>query len=142
MSAGRVVDEMYASMSFEPGERPDWAAQQRIFDEDARLVRVNDDGVFVFDPRTFRENLEAMIESGALPSFYEREVRRQIDEFGDIAHVLSVYEMRTSRHGELVARAVKSIQLFKRDDRWTISAMLWRREGRGAMLSDDALTGR
>lgn len=130
MTVGRVVDEMYASMSFEPGERPDWAVQERIFDRNARLVRVNDDGVFVFDPRTFRENLEAMIESGALPSFYEQEVQRQIDEFGDIAHVLSMYEMRTSRGGELVARAVKSIQLFKRDDRWLISAMLWRRQGR------------
>jgi ketosteroid isomerase-like protein len=129
MSVGPVVDEMYASMSFEAGERPDWAVQERIFDQNARLVRVNDEGVFVFDPRTFRENLEAMIESGSLPSFYEREVQRQTHEFGDIAHVLSVYEMRTSRHGGLVARAVKSIQLFKRDDRWTISAMLWRREG-------------
>jgi len=86
--------------------------------------------VFAFDPQTFRKNFEEMIESGKLPSFYEQEVDRQTHEFGDIAHVLSVYEMRTSRGGELVARAVKSIQLFKRNDRWIISAMLWRRQGR------------
>jgi len=135
MNVDAVVDAMYASMSFERGERPDWQRQSEIFAEGARLVRVNDDGVFEFDPRTFRENLEAMIESGALPSFFEREIWRQTHDFGDVAHVLSAYEMRASRDGELVGRAVKSIQLYRQNDRWRISAMIWRRESATANIT-------
>jgi hypothetical protein len=131
----RIVDQMYASMSFEAGQRPDWELQANLFADDARLVRVNDEGVFEFNPRTFRKNYEAMIESGQLPSFRETELWRQTHEFGDMAHVLSGYEMRTSRDGECIALAVKSIQLFQENGTWRISAMLWRREGREVRLS-------
>lgn len=128
--AGSVIDTMYASMSFERGELPAWERQAEVFAPDARLVRVNDEGVFEFNPRTFREDLEQKIASGALPSFWESETSREMRVFGDIAHVLSTYEMRTCRGGELIARAIKSIQLFRRDGRWWISAMVWQREGR------------
>ena len=129
MSVDSVIDAMYASMSFEPGAQPDWQRQAEVFAPGARLVRVNDDGVFEFDPQTFREDLQAMIDSGALPSFWEAELWRETREFGDVAHVLSAYEMRVSREGAVVSRAIKSIQLYQREERWWISAMIWRREG-------------
>lgn len=129
-----VIAAMYASLCFEAAARPDWQRLADVFASEARLVRVNDDGVFEFDPRTFRENLEAMIDSGALPSFWEGEVWRETHAFGDVAHVLSAYEMRATRGGEVLHRAIKSIQLFQRDGRWWISAMLWRREGRGVRI--------
>ncbi|HUR80183.1 MAG TPA: hypothetical protein VM733_05430 [Thermoanaerobaculia bacterium] len=93
----------------------------------ARLVRVNDDGVFEFDPITFRQDIEKMIASGALPSFWEGELSREAQTFGDVAHVLSIYEGRSSRDAAPLFRAVKSIQLFRREGRWWISALLWRR---------------
>ncbi len=127
MSLDRVIRDMYASMCFERGERPDWQRQTEVFAHHARLVRVNDDGVFEFDVRTFREDFEARIESGALPSFWEGELWRETDEFGDVAHVLSAYEMRSAAAGEMIAHAIKSIQLVRKDGRWWISAMLWRR---------------
>ena len=121
MTLDEIIAAMYASFSFEAGERPNWALQGEIFAPGARLVRVNDDGVFEFDPASFRKNLEEMIDSGAMTSFTEREVRREVKEFGDVAHVLSEYETP-------LFRAVKSIQLFRRDGRWWISAMIWRRD--------------
>lgn len=121
MTLDEIIAAMYASYSFEEGSRPNWALQAEIFAPGARLVRVNDDGVFEFDPASFRKNLEEMIASGAMTSFSEREVWRDVKEFGDIAHVLSEYETP-------LFRAVKSIQLFRRDGRWWISAMIWRRD--------------
>lgn len=129
MDLDRVITEMYGSMCFEAGQRPDWRRQLELFAPGARLVRVNDQGVFEFDLSSFQSNLAGMIDSGALPSFWEGELWRESRELGDIAHVLSGYEIRTCRDGELVDRAVKSIQLFRRDGRWWISAMLWRRGG-------------
>ena len=128
MTLDEVITTMYASMSFEPGGEPDWAAQREVFAPAARLVRVRDEGVFEFDADSFRADLHQMIESGALPSFFERELWREEQVYDDIAHVLSGYEMRSSRDGAPICRAIKSIQLFRRDGRWRISAMIWRRE--------------
>ena len=76
MSLDDVIRKMYASMSFERGERPDWQAQREVFAPAARLVRVRDDGVFTFDPESFRADYESMIRSGDLQSFFEREIWR------------------------------------------------------------------
>ncbi|MEA2165052.1 MAG: hypothetical protein QOK37_3179 [Thermoanaerobaculia bacterium] len=130
MDLDGVIKEMYDSICFEEGQRPDWSRQTAIFARGARMVRVTDDGVFEFDPESYRINLEAMIDSGAMPSFWEREIWRETRQFGEVAHVLSAYETRRTRDGEIRNRGVNSIQLFQRDGQWWISAMLWRRDGK------------
>ena len=125
-----IIAAMYESVCFEPGERPDWNRQYEIFAPGARMVRVNDDGVFEFDMESYRINFEGMIDSGEMPSFWEGELWRETRQFDDVAHVLSAYETRRSRSSEAMNRGVNSIQLFRRDGRWWISAMIWRREGR------------
>ena len=130
MSIDSVIAEMYDSICFAAGERPDWTRQAEIFAPGARLVRITDDGVFEFDLQTYRANLDAMIDAGTMRSFWEGEIWRETRQFGEMAHVLSAYETRPSRHGELLNRGVNSIQLFERDGRWWVSALLWRREGR------------
>ena len=125
-----VIARMYADICFEPGERPDWSKQEEIFAPGARMVRVNDDGIFPFDLDSYRTDFERMIDSGEMPSFWEGEIWRETRLFGDVAHVLSAYETRRTRNGPLLNRGVNSIQLFQRDGQWWISAMIWRREGR------------
>lgn len=132
----RAIAEMYDSVCFDTGQRPDWDRQGEIFAPGARLVRVTDEGIFEFDLDGYRANLEAMIDSGQLPSFWEGEIWRETHVIGEIAHVLSAYETRRSRGGEVLNRGVNSIQLFLRDGRWWISAMLWRREGEGVRVGD------
>lgn len=136
MTIDDVIAAMYASMCFEKGERPDWERQSELFAPGARLVRVNDEGVFEFDLFGFREDLDAKISSGMIASFWEVELWRDTRIFGDIAHVLTVYETRLSRDAQPNGRAVKSIQLFRRAGQWWISAMIWRRDGIGFRLTD------
>ena len=71
-----------------------------------------------------------MIDSGVLPSFWEGEIWRETHQFANIAHVLSAYETRWTRAGDVINRGVNSIQLFERDGIWLISAMIWRRDGK------------
>jgi len=130
MSLDSVIAEMYDSVCFEGGQRPDWGRQAAIFAPGARLVRINDDGVFEFDLESYRLNFEAMIDSGEMPSFWEGEIWRETYQLGEMAHVLSAYETRRTRGGEMLNLGVNSIQLFRRDGRWWISAMIWRRGGR------------
>ncbi len=129
-----VINEMYACICFEPGERPDWSGNDRIYAPGARLVRVNDSGIYEFDMVSYRTDFERMIDSGEMPSFWEGEMWRDTQQFGEVAHVLSAYETRRSRNGAVLNRGVNSIQLFQRDGRWLISAMIWRREGKDVKI--------
>jgi hypothetical protein len=131
-----VIAGMYDSVSFEMGSRPDWKRHDEIFAPGARMARITDDGVFEFDNRSYQENVDGMIEAGTLTSFWEAELWRETHLFDEMAHVLSAYEARRSRGGELIGRGVNSIQLFRKDGRWWISAMLWRREGRSVRIPD------
>ena len=133
MTIDDAIRGLYRAMCFEAGGAPDWSLLNDVLAPDARLVRVNDDGVFAFDPRTFRRDIEAM----SLPSFWEGELSRDVREFTDIAHVLSIYEARQSRDAAVLFRAVKSIQLFRSGGRWWISALLWRR----AAASSSSISG-
>jgi hypothetical protein len=135
MDMDAVIAALYDVMCFDAGGHPDWDRLSNILAPDARLVRVTDDGVFEYNPTTFRRDIERMIASGALPSFWEGELQHSVQQFGDIAHVLSIYEGRSSRNAAVLFRAVKSMQLFRRDGRWCISALLWRREGAGLRVS-------
>ena len=130
-----VVKAMYAQICFEKGSKPDWAAQDEIFAPGARMVRVNDEGIFEFDLKSYRKNFEEMIANGTLPSFWEAEIWREERVFEDVAHVLSAYETRYAPDAPLLNRGVNSIQLFRKDGRWWISAMIWRREGAGVKIS-------
>ena len=125
-----VIAAMYASVCYEKGGHPDWETEAQIFAPGARMVRINDTGVYEFDLQSYRTNFEEMIASGELPSFWEGEIWRETEQFDDMAHVLSAYETRRSPDGPVFNRGVNSIQLFCRDGHWWISAMIWRREGR------------
>src|SRR5207302_3618170 len=131
-----IIAAMYASVCYERGGHPDWKTDEQIFAPGARMVRINDAGVFEFDMQSYRVDFERMIAAGELPSFWEGEIWRETRLFGDMAHVLSAYETRRTRGGEILNRGVNSIQLFKRDGTWKISAMIWRREGREVKIAD------
>ena len=133
-----IITAMYETVSYEAGGHPDWDRENDIFVPGARLVRINDSGVFEFDREAYRRDFERMIAAGEMPSFWEGELWRETRLFGDMAHVLSAYETRRTRDGEVVNRGVNSIQLFRRDGRWWISAMIWRREGRDVKIGEPA----
>src|SRR5207248_11800026 len=61
--------------------------------------------------------------------FYEKEIARQVEQFGQIAHVWSTYE---SRHdpsdSQPFMRGINSIQLFNDGKRWWILSIYWQHE--------------
>ena len=134
MNLNDAILNMYDAVCFERGSAPDWQRLAEIFSPGVRLVRITDDGIFEFGFDGYRANFEQMIASGQLPSFWEAELWRETWELDDFAHVLSAYETRLTRDGELLNRGVNSIQMFKRDGRWQVSAMTWRRDGRAVRV--------
>ncbi len=64
--------------------------------------------------------------------FYEWEVANRTERFGNIAHVLSVYEARQAPTDSVpMRRGINSIQLFYDGIRWWIISVLWDNEREG-----------
>jgi hypothetical protein len=125
---GVVIDEMYDMISGPAGPR-DWSRQANCFLPDARQVRtwVDQDGrpqMLAMSLDDYRANTTPFFMANP---FHEVETDRRIDLFGNIAHVWSAYEARTSPDDATPERrGINSIQLFRHPEMgWRIVAMIW-----------------
>ena len=128
---GAVIDEMYDSISGPKGPR-DWSRQANCFLPESRQIRtwVDDAGrpaCKMMDPEEYARDMTPFF---AANDFYEVETARRIDLFGNMAHVWSHYEARTSPSDQDVERrGINSIQLFRDPDHgWRIVNMIWDNE--------------
>ena len=128
---GAVIDEMYDMISGPAGPR-DWSRQANCFLPDARQVRTFVDeqgrpGMLAMGLEDYRFNVTPFFLGH---DFYEVETSRRIDLFGNIAHVWSAYEARTSPDAAGVERrCINSIQLFRHPELgWRIVHMIWDNE--------------
>ena len=69
----------------------------------------------------------------ATHDYFEIEVSRRTEEFGNTEHVWNIDEAhRSSDDAEPECRSVNSNQLFRNEHRrWQITSMIWDRERRG-----------
>ncbi len=129
---GAVIDEMYDMISGPAGPR-DWSRQANCFLPDARQVRTwEEDGrpaMLAMGPEEYRANVTPFFMANP---FYEVETGRRIDLFGNIAHVWSHYEARSSPdNADIERRGINSIQLFRHPELgWRIIHMIWDNERR------------
>jgi hypothetical protein len=135
---GAVVDAMYAMISGPAGPR-DWSAQAVIFHPDARQMRtgLGGDGKPCIKAMTLDEYRIDTTAFFAANAFYEIEIGRRIDVFGNVAQVWSAYEARTSiDDAEPERRGVNSIQLFRDESgHWRIVSMIWDNERKGVKVA-------
>ena len=136
---GAAVDEMYAMISGSHGPR-DWSRQSNCFHPEARQIRTGIDA----DGRPWAKLMR--LDDYARDTtpffmandFYEIEIGRRIDLFGNIAHVWSAYEARTALDDETPERrGINSIQLFRDPDKgWRIVAMIWDNDREGVSVAE------
>jgi len=53
-------------------------------------------------------------------AYYESEIHRVTETFGNITHVWSTYESRDQLSGPVISRGINSIQLYYDSERWWI----------------------
>jgi len=128
---GAVIDEMYDMISGPAGPR-DWSRQANCFLPEAKQVRTFVDeqgnpGMLSMGLAEYRENTTPFFMANP---FHEVETSRRIDLFGNIAHVWSGYEARTSPDdADVERRGINSIQLFRHPELgWRIVHMIWDNE--------------
>ncbi len=59
------------------------------------------------------------------PSFYEWEIHRVTQRFGNVAHVWSTYAWSDEENGAVQGRGINSIQLYHDGERWWITAWIF-----------------
>ena len=64
-------------------------------------------------------------DKGLEGGFYEQEVHRETQRFGNIAHIFSTYESRVKADGPAIARGINSIQLLWDESRWWVVSIFW-----------------
>lgn len=147
-SIDEVLNTLYDCISGPPGGQ-DWKQDREIYHPRCVLVRTRiEEGSPVAYPFSFDEFVEATKPILKDVSFYEIEIGRKVEIFGQIAHVYSSYEAReTPEHPHIQFRGVNMIHLWndgiggdgKPNGRWWIMGIIWDNEREGLDLPKEWL---
>jgi len=126
-----TLKSLYAVISGEKGEARDWELMRYLFHPDAKLIPSgkNKEGNIGARFMTVDDYITSsgkwLVENG----FFEKEIHRTANTFGNITQVFSTYE---SFHSEAddkpFARGINSIQLLNDGTRWWIINIYWTQE--------------
>ena len=130
-SIDSIVAAVYDVISGPANKKRDWDRMRSLFAPGARLIptgpRPNDGyGSRVLSVDDYIQRSSPFFEK---EGFYEREVSRQADMFGQIAHLFSTYESRHSPDdAKPFQRGINSFQLMNDGKRWWIVTIFWQGE--------------
>lgn len=128
-SVDAMVKSLYEVISGPAGER-NWKRFHSLFKPESRMSAISGpaDGplkMVSMSPQEYQEkNGPNFMKSG----FYEEELGRRTEQFGEIAHVWSAYQFRLKEEGKPAQRGINSIQLVYDQHRWWITNILWNSE--------------
>lgn len=126
-SMDAIIGAYYRCLSGARGEKREWDRLRSLFVPDARFVtgRVLEDRVVLMTITLdqFIQMNQVYFEKGG---YFEDEIRRHSDTFGNIAQVFSTYEARRGeRESHPHSRGINSMQLLNDGSRWWIVSMMW-----------------
>lgn len=130
-SPDAIIKAMYETISGPAGTR-NWQRERSLFLPGAHMVPIGqrihgEGGLHVM---TVDEWIEEVTPYFAENDFWEMEVMRHMDRFGNLVQAFSTYEARASEDGPPIARGINSIQLVFNDKRWWIVSVMWDNESR------------
>jgi hypothetical protein len=127
-SVDALVRSIYDVISGPAGKKRDYERFRSLFAPEARLVQVSTapDGSRSVSLWTIDQFVAA--QGAALDGldFFERQVAQRTERFGDIAHVLSTFEVgKSPTDRRPFERGVNSVQLRYDGRRWWCVTILW-----------------
>jgi hypothetical protein len=130
-SMDAILAALYDVISGPAGKKRDWNRMRSLFITEGRLMAVGPrkDGGYgyrVMDVEGYIKSSGDYLEKNG---FFEREVSRVVEQFGQIAHVFSTYESRHKMEdAKPFMRGINSIQLMNDGKRWWIVSVYWEGE--------------
>jgi hypothetical protein len=127
-SIDAVIKSFYTLSGGGPGEARDWDRYRSLFLPQARLVAARPGadgaaGAMILGIDEYITTNRKYFEKGG---FFDSEIGRRAEIFGQIAHVWSVYESRHTKDApQPYIRGINSIELLKDGGRWWIVSVFW-----------------
>lgn len=130
-SIDAILTAVYDVISGPAGKKRDWDRMRSLFIPGARLIPTGPRPGGVYGSRVL--TVEDYVTRGSAlfekEGFYEKEIARKTESFGQIAHVFSTYQARHSIDDpKPFIRGINSIQLMNDGKRWWIVTIFWQAE--------------
>lgn len=130
-SIDAIMAAVYDVISGPAGQARNWDRFRSLFVPEARLIPTGrrPDGTASLRALTVDEyarNIGPQLERGG---FFERELGRKVERFGNVVHLMSAYDSkRTLADAQPFARGVNSFQLWFDGKRWYVVTIYWQAE--------------
>lgn len=131
-SVDAIMKAVYDVISGDAGQKRDWDRFRTLFYKDARLIPSGKNpntgivGARAFTPEEYIQRSSPFMEK---EGFFEKEIARRIDSYGNIAQVFSTYEsFHKADDKKPFARGINSFQLLNDGKRWWIVTIYWQGE--------------
>lgn len=117
----------YEVISGPAGQPRQWSRDRTLYIADIRFVAMSEDkaGKPVAQIASHQQFVDYADTVLVKDGFYESEIHRVTERFGNIAHVFSTYESRQKAGGPIIARGINSVELFYDGKRWWIASNIW-----------------
>ena len=126
-----TLENLYGVISGEKGETRDWDLFRYLFKPDAKLIpsgknKAGKVGCKFMTPDDYIQSSgKWLVENG----FFEKEIARKTETFGNITQVFSTYESFHSESDKTpFMRGINSIQLLNDGNRWWVLNIYWMQE--------------
>jgi hypothetical protein len=126
-----TLGTLYSVISGEKGEARDWDLFKYLFKPEAKLIPSgkNKEGIYEVRYMAPDDYIEGsgkwLVENG----YFEKEIHRSVQTFGNITQVFSTYEsFRSEKDTEPFMRGINSIQLLFDGQRWWVVNIYWTQE--------------
>ncbi|HVE59631.1 MAG TPA: serine hydrolase [Pyrinomonadaceae bacterium] len=141
-SIDAIIAALYDVISGDAGKKRDWNRLRSLFTPDGKMIPLapKREGGFAAHYLTvdaYVERSGAYVEANG---FFERELARKTEQFGNLAHVFSTYEGKHKLSDEKpFLRGINSIQLMNDGTRWWIVNISWEAERPDSLLPEKYL---
>jgi hypothetical protein len=122
-----ILKAFYDVISGPAGQPRQWSRDRSLYIPHVQFVSLSTDSAGairagVMDHQTYVDLTNDMF---LRRGFFEQEIHRTTQRFGNVVHVFSTYEMRVQADGPVIGRGINSVELFWDGRRWWISAAQW-----------------
>jgi len=129
-SADAIIKAVYNVISGPAGKERDWERMKSLFIPGARLIATGRRQAGGYGSRVMTVD-DYILSSGPYlikEGFFENEIARTTESFGQILHAFSTYEARHKPGEKPFARGINSIQLMNDGTRWWVVTIYWQAE--------------
>lgn len=131
LTLNSTIKSLYNVISGEKGKERNWKQFKFLFKPDAKLIPSGKDKSGTYRVRYMspddyiKGSGKWLVENG----FFEKEIHREVNSFGNITQVFSTYEAFYSENDEKpFMRGINSIQLLNDGERWWVINIYWTQE--------------